>query len=156
MLWFRKPVNTSSIRNWLDNFYFGPVDLPDWDTSHRVLSELYEAMTLADDEPKSKSYEKIFLDLIESLGSCSMGTKDYFRKTAHRGRQKAILCSIFVRDFRILCLQINTSLFLRVQDFSLSGPWGEKEQEQRQKGILVNWPNLLFKVQGHCCQAKLK
>lgn len=70
----------------MDNFYFGPVDLPDWDTSHRVLSELYEAMTLADDEPKSKSYEKIFLDLIESLGSCSMGTKDYFRKTAHRGR----------------------------------------------------------------------
>ena len=43
----------------MDNFYFGPVDLPDWDTSHRVLSELYEAMTLADDEPKSKSYEKI-------------------------------------------------------------------------------------------------
>ena len=156
MLWFRKPVNTSSIRNWLDKFYFGPVDLPDWDTSHRVLLELYEAMTLADDESKSKSYEKIFLDLIESVGSCSMGTKDYFRKTAHRGRQKAILCIIFVRDFRILCLQINTSLFLRVQNFSLSGPWEEKEQEQRQEGILANWPNLLFKVQGHCCQAQLK
>ena len=156
MLWFRKPVNTSSIRNWLDKFCFGPVDLPDWDTSHRVLSELYEAMTLANDEPQSKSYKRIFLDLIESLGSCSMGTKDYFRKIACRRRQKATLCIIFVRDFRILCLQMNTSLFLRVQNFSLSGPWGEEEQEQRWEGILVIWPNLLFKVQGHCCQAQLK
>lgn len=59
MPWFRKSVNSPSIRNWFVKVYFGPVDLPDWDKSHRVFPGLWEAIALADDEPK-RAMEEYF------------------------------------------------------------------------------------------------
>lgn len=118
MPWFRKLVNSFSIRNWLVKFYFGLVDLPDWDTPQRVLSGLWDTIALADDKPKSKSSKRIFLDLIESPGSWSAVTKDCFRKMAHWGQKKGILCIIFLRISEFCAFeQILASCFQNFRTF---------------------------------------